>query len=706
MNFLNPLFLFGLIAVAIPVIIHLINVHRPQTISFSTLSFFNELRKSTIRRIRIKRFLLMSLRVLALLFLAIALARPFLSPTMTGATSSREKVVALVIDNSPSMSRTGTQGPLITQAKEIAIDVIDNGSSDDKFLIVSTNGGKAVNIKPTGAEQAKRDVSEVSVRNTAHYTRGIVRAVYEQLQSMGQTQGVIYLISDGQKSQLEDLLDLNPQSQTEGMNAIPLQIISLEEVKQQNMAIIGIKLNSRILKKNAPFTLDIEVMNVGGTAVANNFVSIEVDGKLVGQYKVSLQAGQSKNYSFQVTPGKAGAISGRIILEGDEVTYDNTRNFVVHIPPERSVLLIRDENGDSPYHSYLTSALEAAQQTNAQIRFVEKTVSEVEHSQWMKYNVIALDGLKQVPAYWFQELQQYVQKGRGLLFLPSEQGHIQNYNTFFELFNAGRFTNVLGTFGSFRPVVKMGNLSEHPVISDLFEINENERINVELPSIFFYYKYEPSSTSLAILETANGNPLLTEHLFGNGVFIISTIGAGPGWSNFPVNPLFAPIFYRSLLYASSEEAGGLKKHKLGTPFTWTGNLSAERITLELNGEKYKPKINILQDGVQIFYEGLTWTPGILTIKGSEEVYKIAVNQSIMESRFDTLNEEQWRETLEQTFSAVNIIKAVDLSPQELNEKLKTAIFGKKIWNWFIWLALVLLIAETLVSRLYRAESIS
>src|SRR6056297_146677 len=99
MNFLNPFFLFGLFAVAIPVIIHLINLRRPQKVSFSTLSFFNELRKSTIRRIRIKQYLLMALRALAVLFLALALARPFLPPTLTGTSSSAEpKAVAIMVD--------------------------------------------------------------------------------------------------------------------------------------------------------------------------------------------------------------------------------------------------------------------------------------------------------------------------------------------------------------------------------------------------------------------------------------------------------------------------------------------------------------------------------------------------------------------------------------------------------------------------------
>ncbi|HEX6981137.1 MAG TPA: BatA domain-containing protein [Balneolaceae bacterium] len=710
MNFLNPLFLFGLIAVAIPIVIHLINVHRPQKISFSTLSFFNELRKSTIRRIRFKQYLLMAVRALALLFLAVALARPFLPPTIIGSTSSHQpKAVALILDNSSSMNRIGSQGPLINQAKEIAADIINNGNSGDKFFVFTTNGQNEVNSLLMNASQAKQKASEISVKNTAHYTGDAVRAAYKQLQQVPQMQAVIYLISDGQKSQLDDLKDLNLQDESSQTKPVSLQLITLQKANQQNIAISSLALNSQMLGKNSPVSLSVTVQNVSDVAVANQFVSIEVGGKLTGQYEVSLQPGESRNYIFELIAGETGDITGRVILEGDEVTYDNTRYFVIRIPQKRSILLINNETQKAAFHSYLASALKAAQQTNAQLTFVEKAVSETDQSQWQQYDVIVLDGLEQVPEYWFQDLQRYVQEGNGLLFLPSEQGDIKNYNDFFALFNAGRFTNVVGEYASFKPAVKMAALKDgHPVVSNLFDKKEDEAINVDLPSLFFYYKYEESSNAatLNILEAANGDALLSEQHFGDGVLLISTMGAGPGWSNFPVNPLFAPVYYRSLLYAASSQNGGLKQHQLGKPFEWSGQISSSKVVLELNGTEFKPNVRQMADGVQISYKGPEWQPGILTVKAGEETHKIAVNQSIMESRFETLDEKELQETTGEVFSIVDMINAEKLSPERLNEKLTASVFGKNIWNWFIWLALLFLIAETLISRLYQAESIS
>lgn len=709
MNFLNPFFLFGLIAVAVPIVIHLINLRRPKKISFSTLSFFNELRKSTIRRIRIKQYLLMALRALALLFLALALARPFLPPTLTGSTSSSDpKAIAILVDNSASMSRIGNQGPLIDQAKEVANRIIQNANSDDKFLITTTNESNGGNSVFTSASRAQEIVNEISAENTAHYTKEKLISANEQLQDAPQSQAVMYVISDGQESQLSDLEDL--QMQGEG-NAKPvsIQLINLEDASQQNLAVSSVRLNSQMLSKGSPITLAVDVENVGEAAAANQFVSLEVGGELSGQYEVSLQPGETKEFLFQVVPEQVGDLVGRIIVEGDEVDYDNTRYFVVRIPKVRSILLVNNQTEESSFTSFLAPALEAAQQTNAQVSFEELRTTEVDQSQWQQYDAIVLDGLEQIPEYWFQDLQRYVQNGKGILFLPSEQGDVENYNRLFALFNAGQFDNIVGEYASFNTVIKMGELEEgHPVLDELFNRQEDEAINVDLPSLFFYYHYRQPANSgtFNILEAANGDPILNEQNFGEGVFLTSSIGADPGWSNFPVNPLFAPLYYRSTLYASSSENGGLKQHELGEEFIWEGTSQQSEVTLQINETEIKPDLQQQPEGIRIAYEGREWQPGILTVNTGQDNYRIAVNQDIMESRFNTLEDDQWQEMLGELFNVNDVIDAEDLTMDSLNERLNTAVFGKEIWNWFVWIALIFLITETLVSRLYKAESIS
>jgi hypothetical protein len=113
MSFLNPFFLLALLAVGLPLLLHLLKLRKAKKLSFSTLQFFKALEQTTLRRVEIKRWLLLLLRMLALACLAMVLARPFLPPNSFGLANQNASVVhAILIDNSSSMSRIGPQGPL------------------------------------------------------------------------------------------------------------------------------------------------------------------------------------------------------------------------------------------------------------------------------------------------------------------------------------------------------------------------------------------------------------------------------------------------------------------------------------------------------------------------------------------------------------------------------------------------------------------
>lgn len=78
----------------------------------------------------------------------------------------------------------------------------------------------------------------------------------------------------------------------------------------------------------------------------------------------------------------------------------------------------------------------------------------------------------------------------------------------------------------------------------------------------------------------------------------------------------------------------------------------------------------------------------------------------MESDFSTLQNSELKEFLNKHLSANTVINAGAKDRDELNDELDTAGFGKEIWNWFVWIALILLITETFISKWYKAESIA
>ena len=126
MTFLNPLLLFGLVAAAIPLIIHLFNFRRPKRVDFSSLEFLKELQKTTMQRVRIKQWLLLLLRTLAIACLILAFARPTLTGGLAGTLGGRaNSSIALVVDNSLSRTLRDAAGAYLEQARDLATGLVD-----------------------------------------------------------------------------------------------------------------------------------------------------------------------------------------------------------------------------------------------------------------------------------------------------------------------------------------------------------------------------------------------------------------------------------------------------------------------------------------------------------------------------------------------------------------------------------------------------
>ena len=110
MAFLNPLFLFGLLATGIPLVIHLWNRRRVVTIDFSSLIFITAAHRENARRFQLRQLLILLLRMAIVAFIALALARPFLTLGLPVVSVRAKTDVIIVLDNSYSMAYQDING--------------------------------------------------------------------------------------------------------------------------------------------------------------------------------------------------------------------------------------------------------------------------------------------------------------------------------------------------------------------------------------------------------------------------------------------------------------------------------------------------------------------------------------------------------------------------------------------------------------------
>lgn len=712
MSFLNPLYLFGLFALAVPIIIHLINLRKPERMPFSTIAFFEQLQKSTIKKIKIKQYLLLALRLLAIAFLVLGLSRPFLKPGSISPGKGKGPILfGILVDNSPGMVQIDEKGPYVEQAKQFISEIINDANGTDRFIIFNTNG-ELLNDNVLSKTTAKKVVNKIKVFNKGDFTGKRLKRLYSDLTKAGYDRVVLYWISDGQETLISNAIKNSffKSEAKKDSEPVPLRFIKIGHKANGNVAITHLGLSRSILSRGKPAEITATVKNFSTEPVFNNFVSLEINNKISGQYQLQLTPGQSQKFTFEVPAGDQSYVTGAIVLDGDPYKFDNTRYFSIKMPVRQNVLLVSPEKvpGDKSNHGFLLQALKAGEQTNSQIKMDQVTIDQLGSQSWQSSDVIILNGLTDIPDYLQQELRNYVQKGHGLIIIPSEKADISNYNKLLSVFNAGRFTGFRGTYGAFQKVASFANLVEgHPILNGIFKTKKDEKIRVSLPNLFYYWIYKPDGNtgSATVLKSNLNDPLLAEQKFGNGVVVISAIGMNPGWSTFSANALFAPVTYRMVLFASSSESGGLQNFILGKNFEWKLPYQVSSIDIKLNGETVKPDINTINDGLKLSYNAEEWSPGLAVINDGNKKSDFAVNQDIMESNFATLTNKDLENKLKSSLFNTKVIDISRMSSEESNREIRSAGFGTEIWNWFLWAGLFFLIMETIVAKNYGSESI-
>src|SRR5579862_8881695 len=120
MGFLTPWFLAGVVAVGLPIWLHLLKRHKTEPKPFPSLMFFEHREQSSVQHRRLDYILLFILRTLMIVLLALLFANPFIRRSVSATASDHFTLVA--VDNSLSM-RAGNR---LQQAKDEAQSVLNN----------------------------------------------------------------------------------------------------------------------------------------------------------------------------------------------------------------------------------------------------------------------------------------------------------------------------------------------------------------------------------------------------------------------------------------------------------------------------------------------------------------------------------------------------------------------------------------------------
>lgn len=706
MQFLSPWLFAALAALSIPIIIHLLNLRKPQTLRFSTIAFFKVIQQSTIRRIQLKKWILLIIRLLALLMLVLALVRPFVTSGYGDTSlSGQARLYLILVDNSPSMSQVDINGPYMQQVKDVLLKLVQQAGVNDQFILAPTNGEWTLRGR-VDAGRARELIDELEWVEKGNFVADRIQSLLQAAKDPGNAIPMLFAITDAQQSQFEALSTEEGALNADAIPALPVQVIQIGKEPNPNTTITDLRIKSRMVGTGQPVLVEVEVTHFSQNPIDNLYLTIETEGVPGGQYKIEQAAGEAKRYTFEVYPQRSGSLTGRVLLEGDAFNRDDQRFFSIPVPEKKQVLYVYSSS-KARDASYLLPVLMAAEEAGGQVAITVSTLNQVPVPD--AFDVIILDGLDAWSGPWIEGLQAFVQNGKSLILLPDANADLQGYNAFLERFLAPTYSGKRGIYGQETVLAQWTKFErEHPVLESLFEFNENEAlIRVESPDFYHYWLIDARFTerTRVLFESNLSEPLVVEQPFGTGKLLLFAFGTDAGWSNLASRSIFAPLSYRLVMYASTDEEMINTEVKLGQGLDLIQRWSAEKVDLVLNEVVYKPEMRQTRNGQNLRYQGQEWQPGLLRVQSEADALHLAVNMPVEEYDFKKVDADDWGMFFKGNLTPGALQTWNGQSSLSFEEYFRMAGLGREIWYVFLVLGILLLMLESFISRWYKAENV-
>jgi len=684
-SFLNPLFLLGLLAAAIPVLIHLFTRRRPRERPFPSLRFLVEVNQSEIRRLRLRQWLLLLLRVLAVAALALALARPAArgggGAARTGAAATT--VVALV-DVSGSMGATGVAAgegappTLVEQARRVAEDLLATlGPADELLLVPYDRAPRPANERPDGDLPRLRAAIHALEAGAAATDHGAALALAARaLAASHSLNREMFWISDFQATGFAADPEGKVTPPPGPWERARVFLVPLAPRTRANVALTDVALTPAA--DGLALTVAAAAFDAtpGDLAVAAN--ELPNGGELArGFLALPARGATSTLLPLARLPGAGGVA----VIPGDVLPLDDRRVFAAGRASTLRVVL-RADGPPAP----LRLALEAgAPASGLAVEAVDATTLP---ARLPGADVLVLDDVERLGATETQAVLDFARAGGGILIVLGPRAEADFWN---------RTLLVAGGVGALGPPETAApsaawrlvrGVSGHAALAGL-----PDRVGEPVSTARFtrIRRLVPDPRARRLLEFDRAHPALIE----GPRLVAFAAGLDPRSSDFPVSGAFLPLVHQAVkvLGRGTAAASLLPGERYGAPAT----IGAWRIEDERGREV--PCGLVAGAGVTRLVSAPLERPGLYRVlDGGAVRATFAVNPEARESDLAAV-------------PATAVVRAFPagrariLAPgADLARRVREARYGRELWGWFVALALALLVAESLIGRWGMARS--
>ncbi len=528
MNFLYPGFLFALLTVAIPVIIHLFNFRKFKKVYFSNVAFLKEIKEQNSSRERLKNLLILLCRILAIIFLVLAFARPFL-PSTSKIDQSKGNIVSIYIDNSYSMEAVNKEGNLLDEAKRKAKEIVKAFQLNDRFQLL-TNDFEGKHQRLLNADELLQAVDEVKISSANR----LLQQVLNRQQSIftGVANQFIYIISDFQRGFAGgELIKTNANTN--------VSLIKINANDLPNVAVDSVWLLSPVHQANATEKLVVQLRNYGDEDAINIPVKLTINNQQKAISSLNVAAGKTQIDTLSYSGLNLGWQKGTVTIKDFPLTFDDQLNFSFKVNEDQKVLSI---NGLQS-----TRYIKALFGADSYFKLTEMPEANINYSAFSNYSLIVLNGLNNPSSGLAQELKAYLNNGGTIVIFPNLDTNPSVYSQFLTAMNLPAVTGLNNT------PTKVSSIElKHPIFKDVFEALPQ---NIDLPQVSKYFSFaENNNSSKENLLLLPGNKsFFARYPIGSGQVYLSATALDGEDSNLAKHPVFVPLMYKVAFSSAKEQ---------------------------------------------------------------------------------------------------------------------------------------------------------
>ncbi len=656
--------LFGLFALAIPIIIHLFNFRRHKIVYFSNTATLKTIEQENAKTKKLKYIISLIMRMLFIAGLVFAFAYPY-NPEQKLKVDDADNLVAVYIDNSMSMHSQSSEISLIEDARASARKIVSNISPSQRFVLL-TNSRQPDNEYPMNQDEMLMSIDAMQTEASSMSFNNL----YENLQMIMKRNGFksasLFMYSDFQDNMMS----------VDGLvadSAIQLVAMPLKSDYQQNIYIDTVWLSSPILQKGLANEINVRVVNESGKDINGLPVNFEIDGKSVAFNTIDIPANGKNEVAMQFVLHDSGENNATVSINDYPITFDDTYNFVLNVRPIIKIVELSAGVGDLSIKTLFSNDSLFDYQVMNPYRIDQQYLSDCQ--------MVVVDGEANLNETMWQTIIDFANNGGSVVVFPSEVSDKSNLSD---------DTLSISTISS-----------HHEFFSDIFVNIPN---NADLPRVYKHVQIDKKrfSNTLTLISLQNGTSFFTLSKIGGGNVFSFASQFGKDWTNFADNALFVPIMYKVAMLGGLGRLSytlGVDKDILINDLTAFSDGDV-RIRDAQGSFEMIPIVEMRNNRALIrLYDELPGAGFYTVNKGDEVIETTAWNDSRKESKMKFLDREEVDKLLKD--KGLNVLAVMKADEIHSNDMMEMMVRRSMLWKSFIILALISLLIEILVLRFWK-----